>query len=320
MNQKTEMLLASVFSLAVGLAAGIYAMRDDAPAAPVVSAAATQPDKPAAPSPLNSCEGQATGPYEYTSDWVNTENRIEAWNHHFKPLADKPVNYLEIGVYEGRSMVWMLENVLTHPDSRAVGIDVMTYSRYLRNLARTGDCAKVKNIKGYSQDLLHTLPKSSFDLIYIDGSHLGRDVLVDAALSFDLLKVGGMIVFDDYQWYTDWSSDMRPGVAIDSFVTMYRHELELVHKGYQVIVRKRAHPCAFDRFRYTPVGQYCYGWVKGDLVRQSDRKPVTISTAERELIAKLLGAFEFGKIDPPADRFSSLPEFQAMSARLKLIP
>jgi hypothetical protein len=33
-----------------------------------------------------------------------------------------------------------------------------------------------------------------------DGSHRARDVLEDAVLSWPLLKVGGIMLFDDYLW------------------------------------------------------------------------------------------------------------------------
>jgi predicted O-methyltransferase YrrM len=42
-----------------------------------------------------------------------------------------------------------------------------------------------------------------FDLIYIDGSHAAADVMTDAVLSYLLLNVGGVILFDDYVWKPD---------------------------------------------------------------------------------------------------------------------
>lgn len=43
--------------------------------------------------------------------------------------------------------------------------------------------------------------ENKFDFIYVDGLHLSQDVLYDALLSFDLLKVGGILIFDDYLWF-----------------------------------------------------------------------------------------------------------------------
>jgi hypothetical protein len=157
-------------------------------------------------------------------------------------------------------------------------------------------------------------------VIYIDGSHLGQDVLVDAVLAFDLLKIGGIMVFDDYNWFTNWASDIRPGVAIDSFVTMYRHQLEFVHRGYQLMVRKREHPCEFNKYRFTPVGGYCYQWVTGELVRPSDKEPVKLLPGEKEVIATIASSAPFGEIDPALDKLRERPEYQALNRRLKMFP
>lgn len=42
--------------------------------------------------------------------------------------------------------------------------------------------------------------RGMFDLIYIDGSHMRLDVLTDAVMAWQLLRVHGILVFDDYEW------------------------------------------------------------------------------------------------------------------------
>ena len=37
-----------------------------------------------------------------------------------------------------------------------------------------------------------------YNLIYNDGSHHSDDVIVDAFKAFEMLKVGGIMIFDDY--------------------------------------------------------------------------------------------------------------------------
>ena len=39
--------------------------------------------------------------------------------------------------------------------------------------------------------------QGSFDFIYVDASHRAPDVLLDAVLAFQLLRIGGLIIFDD---------------------------------------------------------------------------------------------------------------------------
>ena len=50
--------------------------------------------------------------YKFTTDWFT--NRIPLWEKILAPLKGKQgIHYLEIGVFEGRSAIWMLENILT---------------------------------------------------------------------------------------------------------------------------------------------------------------------------------------------------------------
>jgi len=84
---------------------------------------------------------------------------------------------------------------------------------------------KMKEYSNTALLKLHQQAVEPFDFIYIDGSHQAPDVLRDAVLSFDLLKVGGILVFDDYTWSMEpvGSQDLinSPKIAIDSFVNCY---------------------------------------------------------------------------------------------------
>lgn len=339
LEPQTRLLVASIFSLAVGLAAGLYALwpsQNAAPMPPLPVVANKLVAIPPPPSVIDKNVCASLNPqdlgdaaagsiyvknYAFTGDYLTNEGRLEFWNRYLKPLGAKPINYLEVGIYEGSSMLWMLENVLRHRDSTATGIDLVIYQRYLDNLVRSGSCEKVRNLRGRSQDVLRTLPKESFDVIYIDGSHLAQDVMVDAVLAFDLLKIGGIMVFDDYEWFTNWPAEIRPKVAIDAFITAYRHQLKLVHRGYQIIVEKRAHPCNANAYRESPVGSYCYHWVTGKFVRQSDRKAVEISTGEKAIIEAIARSAPFGEIDPVLDPgLRAQPEYQGLNRRLKIFP
>ena len=56
--------------------------------------------------------------YDFTEDWF-TRN-IPVWTKIFEQYKGKAdIKYLEIGVAEGRSLMWMLENILPHPTSQA---------------------------------------------------------------------------------------------------------------------------------------------------------------------------------------------------------
>ena len=111
---------------------------------------------------------------------------------------------LEIGSYEGRSAVWFLENILTHPTSRLVCIDPFfdprVEMRFDHNVRLSGARERLEKRRGRSESVLPQLERASFDLIYVDGSHDAPFVLLDAMLSWELLKTGGILAFDDYEW------------------------------------------------------------------------------------------------------------------------
>ena len=191
----------------------------------------------------------AAGPERptFSVDWFT--RHIPLWSRLLAPLAGQPVEALEIGVFEGRSTVWLLENVLTHPDARLTWVDTFAgspeharmdlgglESRFRGNVARFA--GKASGHVGRSADVLPGLPRDRFDFIHVDGSHEAPDVLADAVLAWPLLKVGGVMAFDDYAWREFPEPERLPGPAIDAFLAVMKGRFEEVHRGYQLWVRK----------------------------------------------------------------------------------
>ncbi len=149
---------------------------------------------------------------------------------------------LEIGSFEGRSAIWFLSHVLTQPSSTITCIDPFWHRiieiRFDHNIKVSGCSRRVNKLKGLSQQVLPLFREKSFDLVYIDGSHRAEDVRVDALLSWSILKPGGVAIFDDYLWELELPTEDRPQIAIDEFLNEFRSELEILHSGYQLIVRK----------------------------------------------------------------------------------
>jgi predicted O-methyltransferase YrrM len=80
---------------------------------------------------------------------------------------------------------------------------------------------------------------AEFELVYVDGSHAGLDVMVDAALSWQVLTPGGFVVFDDYTWAVLGADPLlRPGPAIDAFLRLVDGKHEVVLRGSQLGLRK----------------------------------------------------------------------------------
>jgi len=53
---------------------------------------------------------------------------------------------------------------------------------------------------------------------------------------FRLLKAGGLLCFDDYEWDQP-GRHHPPQPAIDAFLTLWGHRLEVLDVAYQVWVR-----------------------------------------------------------------------------------
>lgn len=79
-----------------------------------------------------------------------------------------------------------------------------------------------------------------FDLIYIDGSHEAPDVLSDATLSFPLLKVGGVMIFDDYLWRSARGGPLHsPKLAVDAFLNIYFHKMRIMWSPNSQVCAKK---------------------------------------------------------------------------------
>ncbi len=178
--------------------------------------------------------------YVFTSDYVSYFTPI--WKKYFQDFSEKEnVKLLEIGCFEGRSGIWFLENILAQPTSSITCVDVFTEeweSLFDHNIKISGFSDKVTKIKGRSECILLTLKEESFDIIYVDGCHLAANVLMDAVSSWLLLKAGGIMILDDYEWEPDRVPEKRPKIAIDLFLKVFQKHIEVLHKEYQVIIRK----------------------------------------------------------------------------------
>lgn len=198
--------------------------------------------------------------YNFTQDWFYWAP--EVWERLVPLLPGEPGSrqFLEIGSFEGRSMVWIVENMM-HDDDQLDCIDtwqggeehsaedmaaveqrfddnrntleIKYGSRYVFKHKATSTKELACWLTGIDDDT----PEYAF--IYIDGSHIAKDVLTDACMAWPLLKPGGLMVFDDYLWGEPRDILHRPKPAVDAFVNIFAEEVEIVHVGYQLIVRKK---------------------------------------------------------------------------------
>jgi predicted O-methyltransferase YrrM len=174
--------------------------------------------------------------FNFTTDWFcGNEKHFSKYLAH---LEDTPCRILEIGCYEGRATVWLLENIATHPDATVHCIDVLEQASFRQNILAARSPEKVRLEIGLSRNLLRLCSVNAFDFIYVDGGHRSIEVLEDAVLSFRLLKCNGIMAFDDFKWKDRASPDGTPKLAITAFLGIYRRKITVLMKGYQVWIRK----------------------------------------------------------------------------------
>ncbi len=188
---------------------------------------------------------------EFSEDW--TSNHFSIWAQIFDDHGKVFREALEIGSFEGRSAVFFLEYL---PQLRLTCVDLFEYNdkffpqkigletgfakglRFDKNLSKyTGRYEKIVSLSARALTDLASKGRK-FDFIYIDGSHYRDDVLIDAFLSWKLLNMNGVMVFDDYRWNWQARPDGRPKEAIEYFVYSHLSDLEILHEGIQFIVKK----------------------------------------------------------------------------------
>lgn len=117
--------------------------------------------------------------------------------------------------------------------------------------------ARVRKIKADSAVALARLVAEGerFDLIYIDGSHFEDDVLTDTYLAWQLLDLGGVLIWDDYHWCNRAYVGKNPKPAIDHFLARHRGEFKVLAVIPQPIIQKTKYPKNLEIYRARGGGQ-----------------------------------------------------------------
>lgn len=192
--------------------------------------------------------------YLFTNNWFDSNTAV--WKQLLQLI--NPTKLLEIGSYEGKSTTFLIDQLAVMRDieihcvdSWQGGIEHQSGGTYQIEMPAVEERFH-HNIKVATQNKPHDvsiaihkglstseLPKliaegksGYFDFIYVDGSHQAPDVLLDAILSFALLKVNGVIAFDDYLWQEDLENGTDPircpKIAIDAFANIYCRKIKVL--------------------------------------------------------------------------------------------
>jgi len=188
-----------------------------------------------------------------TPNWFKNDGE-KNFSEQLAHLSARPCRLLQIGAYTGDASVWMYNNILYYyEDSVLIDVDTwegsdepahheMNWSSvetiYDAKTAAARNSRQIVKFKGTS-DWFFKNNMQEYDFIYIDGDHTAPSVMKDAMNAFDVLKPGGIIAFDDYQWSAGLGTNKEPRMAIDAFYGMYMERIEVLVNDYQFWVRKK---------------------------------------------------------------------------------
>lgn len=197
--------------------------------------------------------------FTYTTDWFSMF--IGQWTQIFNSCdflnPNKVIKACEIGSWQGRSTCWIIQNLLSnsaseihcidtfggsmeHPSMGCAENDIL-FNRFSHNIYVAQGQAQCFPHKGLSHNVLKSMASdyvNYFDFMYIDGSHKADDVFNDAVLAFPLVKSGGLIFFDDYEWNFYSDPSLCPKQGIDKFIALYKGQVEVVTVDYQMYLQK----------------------------------------------------------------------------------
>ena len=159
------------------------------------------------------------------------------------------LNYLEIGVFEGRSVIYICER---YKDIQVTCVDPYDKYENIKSTVKKQEMISVyktfqKNTKDFKNRINHHKIDSSsffkkneknFDFIYIDGSHFFLDVSKDFENSLKILKKGGIIILDDFLWDYYKKIEENPINGIMPIIVK-RKDLKIISASNQLIIKNR---------------------------------------------------------------------------------
>ena len=186
----------------------------------------------------------------FTQDWFSWN--VPYWEHHARvnQTGDDIREVLEVGSFEGLSSCYILQ---AFPNARLTCVDTWAGSDEHGGADRMGKAeanfdantrpfaGRITKWKETSRSFFgRTSAAATYDLVYVDGSHRCEDVVFDGLCAYDLLKVGGTLIFDDYLWDFYPDTARNPANAVNHFVKVMSPRMKVRMAYHQVILVKVA--------------------------------------------------------------------------------
>ena len=153
-------------------------------------------------------------------------NYTRQYNQLLNEFRDKPIKYLEIGVFNGGSIKAFRETFIK--STCILGLDINNKCKIYEDIENNifveiGDAT--------NSDFINQITKKygSFDIILDDGSHTNKDVIESFELLFPLLNDNGLYIVEDTICYK----------LNDHLVKNYKNHLEYFFKYTQYLNQSR---------------------------------------------------------------------------------
>lgn len=154
------------------------------------------------------------------TDWMAVQMKHEQTRRYaqeiFEVVANHPYDKaLEIGCAWGVSTLSIL---LAQPKGHLTSVDPNTHTKAPAEVMENNLPLRWKFVEARSENFWKT-NREKFDLVYIDGSHLYKNVHIDLTEGWEALNPGGLLMIDDFthkknREYDPTSSEVMYGVSL----------------------------------------------------------------------------------------------------------
>jgi predicted O-methyltransferase YrrM len=184
--------------------------------------------------------------YKYSQTWfIGSDINLLLSNFLNKSQGNK---LLEIGCFEGLSSTFFADNFIDNEYSNLTCVDPFLtidnndHINYLQNNQEMNFdfnmsiCKNIDKIKIHkiTSDIFFENNNNLYNFIYIDGCHEPDFIKRDMENSFKFLEKNGIMWMDDYMG----GDGIKIRNVMDTFLEKYKGQYELIHKGYQLAIKK----------------------------------------------------------------------------------
>jgi hypothetical protein len=152
----------------------------------------------------------------------NCHDYLRFYETFFAPLRDRPLKILEIGVYNGQSLMTWRDYF---PKAEIVGVDINPATRRLADDRIDIEIADQSNIQNLV-DL--AVRRGPFDLIVEDGSHRCDHQITTLQTLFPFVKDDGLYVVEDMQQNYGPALESYRGLASETCAEYLKKWLDLI--------------------------------------------------------------------------------------------